>query len=364
MKKRLLHIVLYLPYGGLEKIVYDFSRNLNTKDYEVHVAALEKGGPVGDLLKQEGIPVHVLGKRPGKFDIRLLIKLISLIKKFKIQVIHSHSGCIMYAALAGRLAGVEKIIHTEHGRYLPDRIGKILEDRIFSRLINKYICVSNELKIYMASTVKVQSNKLTTIINGIDTTRFFKYQRDDILKLRQEYKIPPGIVVLGTICRLIPEKNVGFLVEWMQMNVHSYDNMQIVIVGDGPQLTNLVNKAEELPKGCVRFLGARENIPDLLNLFDIFALPSTTEGTSLTILEAMSTQLPVIISDVGGNKDIVTHEVTGFLFECNNMIAFEECVKKILLNPDLGKQMGSRAQALIQQKYSLKSMLRNYCTYY
>jgi len=360
MKKKLLHIVLCLGYGGLEKIVYDFSRELNIKDYEVHVVALEKGGPIGDQLRQEGIPVYVLGKRPGKFDVRLLIKLVKLIKKLNIQIIHSHSGCIMYAALAGKLADVPTIVHTEHGRYLPDTIGRIWEDRIFSRLINKYVCVSQELEEYMRSVVRVPPDRLVTILNGIDTAHYYRYNRHHILKLRDEYNIPLNDVVLGTVSRLTAMKNVGFLIDWMKDNIVSHQDLRLVIVGDGNQYTKLVESAKELPTGRVQFLGVRDDIPDVLNLFDIFVLPSTTEGTSLTILEAMSTQLSVIASDVGGNKNIIDHGETGFLFECNNKDAFTKCVNKLISDSVVRKKIGLGAWASVKQKYSFETMLKSY----
>lgn len=364
MKRKLLHIVLYLPYGGLEKIVYDFSKELVVRDYEVHVAALEKGGAIGDLLQQNGIPVHILGKRPGKFDFRLLINLIRLINKLKIQAIHSHSSCIMYAALAGRLAGVKVIVHTEHGRYLPDSIGRIWEDRIFSRMLSKYVCVSKELEKYLLTVVKAPSKKLMTIINGVNTSMYRQYSSKERLKLRAENNISHEAIVLGTICRLIPPKNVQFLIDWMKRNSNTYENLVLLIVGDGPLFAKLSESAKGLPKGQVRLLGARGDIPNLLNIFDIFTLPSRTEGTSLTILEAMSTQLPVIASDVGGNIDIIDHGKTGYLFECDNLDAFGACLHKVICDSMAAKKMGICARDSVEQRFSFITMINKYCDLY
>jgi len=364
MGKRLLHITLGLDYGGLEKIVYDFSRELNKKGYEVYVVALEKGGTLCEQLRQDGIPVSVLSRRPGKIDLKLLVRLVKLIKKLKIDIIHSHSGSIMYAALAGRIAGVNRIIHTEHGRYLPDSIGRIWEDRVFSRFISKYVCVSHELEQYMLTVIKVPIKKLVTIINGINTSRFYRYGEDEIRMLRQKYNIHPGQILIGTVCRIVYQKNLWFLVDWMKENTNSNHNLRAFIVGDGPQYAELVECAQDLPTGTIQFLGARADISDLLNIFDIFVLPSTTEGTSLTILEAMATQLPVIVSNVGGNKDIIDHGETGFLFEVNNMNSFGKCINELLSDPVLRDNMGLRARALVEQKYGIESMLRSYCELY
>lgn len=363
MKKKLLHIVLWLDYGGLEKIVYDFSNSLRN-NYEVYVVALEKGGRVAMQLQQKGIPVQVLGKRPGKFDVRLLIKLTKLIKKLQVQVIHSHSGCIMYAALAGKLAGVRIIVHTEHGRYLPDRIGKIWEDRIFSRLITKYVCVSRDLKEYMHSVIKVPHKKLITIMNGVNTSIYHRYSKEEALKLRTKHNIAHDAIVLGVVCRLIRPKNVGFLIDWMKHNHNVYKKLFLIVVGDGPRLEELTEKAGDIPGERIKFLGAKRDIADLLNIIDIFTLPSKTEGTSLTILEAMSTQLPVIVSDVGGNKDIIVHGQTGYLFESNQKEAFEKCLKQIISDPILAEVIGRRARHSVKQNYNLETVMKEYCNLY
>jgi len=362
--KKLLHIVLYLPYGGLEKIVYDFSVALNGKGYEVHVVALQAGGPMQDKLEQAGIPVDVLGKRPGKIDFKLLVKLVKLIKKYDIDVIHSHSGCIMYAALAGRLAGVKKIIHTEHGKYFPEPKSRILEDRIFSYLITKYVCVSKELEEYVANTTKIPKRKIKTVINGIDTSKFFKYSTEQRRQLRQKNNVELDAVVLGTVCRLIPPKNVFFLISWLNHHYTVYGNLILMVVGDGPQYAMLKKKADVIPEDRIRFLGEREDIPDLMNVFDIFTLVSISEGTSLTILEAMASQLPVVVSNVGGSGNLVDQLKNGYLFEANDTKGFSRDIRELLDNPKSATEKGCRARKDVLEKFSLISMLNSYCLLY
>lgn len=364
VRKRLLHITLSLHYGGLEKIVFDFSRKLNPKCYKVHVAALDRAGAICDLLKQNGMTVVVLDRKPGKIDLRLLKRLTKLIKHLRIDIVHSHSGCLMYGALAGRFAGVDKIIHTEHGRYLPDSLGTIWEDRIFSRFITKYICVSKDLEEYILSKIRVPRQKLATIVNGIDTSRYYKYGKDEIFRLRQNYNISPDDVVLGTVCRLVSPKNIEFLIHWMKLNRIIHKNLKLIIVGDGPSYKELVMSAESLPTGCVRFLGERGNIPDMMNIFDIFVLPSATEGTSLTILEAMSTQTPAVVSDVGGNRHIISHGETGYLFELNNADSFSNFIQKLALSRQLRQKIGRFARRAIMENFSLEKMVRSYCEQY
>ncbi len=356
----LLHIVHYLPYGGLEKLVYDLSTALNGRGYVVRVAALAQGGPMQAKLEQAGIPVHLFGKRPGKMDIILLRNLVKFIKRHDINIIHSHSGCLMYASLAGRMAGVKKILHTEHGKYFPETRGAIWEDRIFSRLITRFICVSDELEHYITTTTKVAKNKVETIINGIDTTAFYRYPAAARERLRVENGISPQSFVIGTVCRLIREKNVDFLINWIGRYGERYGDIVLVVVGDGPLSDEWRALAGSVGRGRVVFLGQRWDVADLLNMFDVFALVSTTEGTSLTILEAMATELPVIVSDVGGNSHIVHHGRTGYLFPVNDQQQFDTCLRTVVDDPVQAGKIGSRARAVVQREYSLDIVLKRY----
>jgi sugar transferase (PEP-CTERM/EpsH1 system associated) len=355
----LLHMALWLDYGGLENVIHTFSHAFRAKDFEVKIVALEKDGRIFDRLRQEDFPVRLIGRRPGKFDTRLLRQLVRFLREERIDIIHSHSGCIMYAALAGKLAGVRRIVHTEHGRYLPDTTGRIWEDRVFSRFIDSYVCVSEDLEHYMESVIKVPVAKLATIINGVDTVRFRKYDEEKRSALRRQHDYSPDEIVVGTVCRLIPEKNVEFLLNWIQSRREDGKKCRLAIIGDGPCLPRLQEVAAAKPKG-IQFLGMRPDVADWMNVFDIFVLPSLTEGTSLTIMEAMASDLPVVVSDVGGNKEIVSHERTGFLYPVNGMEVFSLLMDRLAASREMRHSIGARARQDMEARFSLNAVLAQY----
>ncbi|MDA8163951.1 MAG: glycosyltransferase [Desulfobacteraceae bacterium] len=355
----LLHMALWLDYGGLENIIHTFSHVLRAKGYQVKIVALERDGRTFDRLRQDGFPVRLLGRRPGKFDPRLLARLVRFLREERIEVIHSHSGCIMYAALAGKLAGVRRIVHTEHGRYLPDSRGRIWEDRIFSRLIDSYVCVSADLERYMRGIIRVPASKLATIINGVDTRRYRSYGEDGRAALRRQHGYGPDEVVVGTVCRLIPKKNVEFLLDWLLSRREDGRRYRLAVIGDGPSLPRLQKMAAARPE-AIRLLGMRSDVADWMNVFDVFALPSLTEGTSLTIMEAMASELPVVVSEVGGNKEIVTHERTGFLYPVNDMAAYSGLVDRLAASPGLRRELGARARQDMEARFSMNAVLGRY----
>lgn len=357
--RTLLHMALWLDYGGLENIIHTFSHAFRTNGYEVKIAALERAGRTFERLRQEDFSVSLLGRRRGKFDPRLLRRLVRYLREERVDVIHSHSGCLMYAAMAGKLAGVRRIVHTEHGRYLPDSRGRIWEDRLFSRLTDSYVCVSTDLEHYMRSVVRVPAAKLATIINGVDTDRFCSYGEERRNALRRQHGYSPDEVVVGTVCRLIPKKNVEFLLQWMLSRRGEGRRYRLAVIGDGPCLPRLQEMAAAWPEG-IRLLGMRPDVADWMNVFDVFALPSLTEGTSLTIMEAMASGLPVVVSDVGGNGEIVSHERTGFLYPVAEMETYCHLMDRLAFSRDLRQAVGARARQEMEARFSLQAVMGQY----
>ena len=170
MVQNILHIVLSMGYGGLEKFVYNFIRNLDPNQFKISLCCLDRGGPVLDLIKTKiDIKTYILDRKPGKLDIHTLATLSQIVRKENIDVIHAHSGTFLYAAIAGKMGKARKTIYSDHGRLKPDRIGARIEDSVFSYITSQYVSVSPELTAYLKKTMWVRRNKIRTIVNGIDT---------------------------------------------------------------------------------------------------------------------------------------------------------------------------------------------------
>lgn len=366
MKTNLLQITLSMDRGGLERLVYDIimHNEFSEEAFNIHLCCLDRGGVFYDRLTARNVSTSILQRKPVKIDLPLLRKLILYINNHRIEVVHSHSGCIFYAALAGRFGGARNIIHTEHGRYLPDSMTEILEDRICSHLIHHYVCVSEQLAKYMIETAKVRRDKIRVIMNGIDTDTFEPYERSKRRELRTKFGFDDNSIVLGTVCRLQPIKNVDFLIDWGKIYLPQFPNLTIMIVGDGTELAKLKRKREAIERGNVIFTGARDDIPDILNVFDIFVLPSYNEGTSLTILEAMSCELPVIVSDVGGNSTIVKDKVSGYLFPVNDYSVFQEKLKFLVCQQTLRRRLGREGRRYVTKYFNEHRMVEQYYDLY
>ncbi len=359
-KIKILYLVLEMDLGGLQRIVNLLIREINKDYFTPYLCCLDRGGLFHEQLQSELLNTYILHRKPGPFDIRLLLNLYKLLKVNKIDIIHSQNGCSIYSALAGRLAGVKGIVHTDHGRLLPDKRSAILEDRISSRFFNHFVAVSEQLNDYLASVVKINKNKLRTIINGVDSDTFKPLPPAERLRLRRALDIGDNEKIIGTVCRLDPIKNLEFLIRSIKTISEAQTECKLLIVGDGPARERLMSYARALGiESKIMFFGTRQNIDELLNTFDLYACTSLSEGTSMTILEAMSCGLPIVASDVGGNSGLVD-ESNGALFTPNDMNAFIENIKRIITNLPLSKQLGQTSRAKVESHFGFDRVVTQY----
>ena len=213
-------------------------------------------------------------------------------------------------------------------RLVPDRKGAIWEDRLSSIILDKYISVSEELTEYLASEIKINRKKLQTIVNGVDTQRFSPVDNTKIEMMKDGLSLGKADKIIGTVCRLDPIKNLDFLLECFPSILSSIPNCKIIIVGDGPSKGHLIKRAQELGlNNRVIFLGQRNDIENVMPVIDIYVSTSLSEGTSMTILEAMSCCIPIVASAVGGNTKLVDSS-NGHLFPLNDADKFSKGIIK------------------------------------
>jgi glycosyltransferase involved in cell wall biosynthesis len=131
-----------------------------------------------------------------------------------------------------------------------------------------------------------------------------------------------------------------------------------LLVGDGPERAALQRKARELQiSDRVTFVGFRRDIPELLRHMDVFVLPSRIEGASLAVLEAMAAARPVVVSDVGGNSELVIHGVNGYLFPLEDPLLMAQHIALLVANPRLRKKMGIEGRNHVEREFTLDKMV-------
>jgi glycosyltransferase involved in cell wall biosynthesis len=263
-------------------------------------------------------------------------------------------GCL--AALLGRIP----IITTVHGKaYYGDKWRRRLAYRCVARSSFRMVAVSEDIRRFLVQEVGVRPDRVSTIYNGIDVKAYYPSERG--ATVRGELGIAPAAPVIGMVGSLYPVKGHTYLLQAAVRVVKAFPLAVFLIVGRGGLLDQLREQAQQLGIGAhVRFLGFSEDIPPLLQAMDIFALPSLSEGLSLSLLEAMAAGKPAVATAVGGNPEVVLHEETGFLVPSQDVEALACRIISLLKDQAMAHQFGVHGQRRALETFSVEHMVNAY----
>jgi len=362
-KISIAQVVLSLEIGGMETVIANIARNIDQDVFRLIVICLKKIGSIGHELQEEGFKVIQIKRMAKKISFLYPKRLVDTLRHEKVDIVHSHSGCWHKAAIAGKYSRVKGIIYTEHGRLVPDNNSVIMLDRIVSRLTDYIVPVSLDLSEYLKEVVRLNHGKIHRIENGIDTSKF--YPREKNKELMEELRISEDVFIIGNIARLAPVKDHVTLIKAFDIARKTYPNMRLVIVGDGPEKSNLEALINELNLSeNVMLLGFRRDIREMFSIVDMFVLSSISEGTSITILEAMAAGKPVIATNVGGTPNLVEDGKTGFLVSPSEPVLLGRKIIELINNKEIAKQMGLKARKVVQTNFSVERMTKKYVSLY
>jgi glycosyltransferase involved in cell wall biosynthesis len=356
------HVLSSLRIGGQERMALDLASGQVESRHEVMVVSLAPppDGPLADSFRKRNVKVHRVEKRPG-VDPSLPLRLAALFRRERAAVVHTHNRMpLIYAALAGKLAGAA-VVHTRHG---PGR-GTGREQwlrRGAGVLLDAYVAVSPELGELAKTLRDCAPAKLRVIENGIDLAAFggAAGQRAAV---REALGIPPSAWVVGSVGRLAVEKDYPLLVRASAPLLS--ETGRLVIVGDGaeaPAIRSEVSARQVAP--YVALPGARDDVPRLLAAMDVFALSSRMEGLPLCVLEAMAAGLPVVVPAVGGLPGLVKDGVTGFLVPPGDEERLRARLSALRADPALARAVGARGQQYVRERHSREAMVRRYLELY
>lgn len=358
---RILHFVESLQVGGLEKVVVDLVTEQHERGNICMVACLFEAGPFADILDEHGIQIEILGKEPG-LDIRSIRKLSSLIKDHKPQVVHTHNPtCNYYAALTlATTMHSTRLINSRHG------IGDHpLKSRILYGL--SLLRTSWAVGVSRLSTEKIKkeypfsASKMLTIRNGIVISKFQEASNGSRARMRLELGLMPDALLIAIVARLNPVKNHELLLHAFLPVARQKPDSYLIIIGDGKLRSALEDQTRNLGlEKQVLFLGDRRDIPALLSGMDLFVLSSTHEGYSISLLEACASGLPIIATDVGGNAEIVTQGINGYLVESGNTNALSTALIRALEDKDNLRKMGHFSRLWAEEYGSIGAMADEY----
>ena len=358
-----LHI---MQVAGAEVLVDETIRRLGSNISPV-VFCLDKVGVLGERLQAEGVPVSAYGRKPG-LDFSVSRRMAADIRAHRIQVIHAHQYTpFFYSAIAGRVSGTRPhLIFTEHGRHYPDVVSasrRWINRLVLDRLADDVNAVCEFSARSLAEKDGFRADRIHVIPNGIDAPKYASVTDRPALKAR--LGLDPERRYVTCVARFHPVKDHRTLIAAFARVAGQVDDVDLVLAGDGELRLAIEAQVRELGLGeRVRLLGVRRDVADLLRASDVFALTSVSEAASITLLEAMGAGLPVVVTAVGGNPELVRNGTDGLLTPRGDAGAAADALRRILSDGAFAQALGDSGRVRVRDTFSLDRTVAEYHTLY
>lgn len=360
-KIKILQIAHDLSFGGLQRVVVDICANIDKSIFDISVCCLRYLGEFTGELKSNGIKVFIVPpKANGKTDYFSFLKLYKILRREQVNILHTHNTQpFVDGTIAGKMAGIPTIIHTDHTRYFPDKRRYMFAEWFLSHFATKIVAVSNHVKQNLINYEKINPQKITVILNGIDGNKY-NLNRDVITK-KKALGIESCSPILGFGVRLAYQKGITYLLKAMPHVIKRFPGALLLIAGDGELREDLENEANSLGiSQNVRFLGPRLDMQDIISLLDIYVLPSLWEGLPLVILEAMAARKPIVATAVGGTPEAIIDGESGLLVPSKDPSALACAILRILNDPALSAYLSENAFKRFQEHFTIEKMVGHY----
>ena len=347
MKRKInvLYLLTAFIIGGAEKVVARTVRKLDRAKYNITVAALTVGsGRLIDELKSADVQIINLDMR-FKYDIRILGKLYSLLKKERIDLIYAYMlHPILLGTIIGKVLRIPIILHSLRNIPQAENPLRLKLYRLVSRYSDMTTTVSEAVRLQYQN---ISKSRLFTIHNGINVHQY-TCKRNLLTNSK---------VVIGCTGSLRKKNGHIYLIEAASI----LDNRKLCyrFVGSGEEETKLKELVKQKHlENCIQFTGYRSDIPQQLSMLDIYVQPSLYEGLPNSVLEAMASGLAIIATNVGGTSEAIIDGKTGFLVPPRDAKAIAEKITYLIEHPNVARRIGCNAKAYVKEKFSIEGMVR------
>jgi sugar transferase (PEP-CTERM/EpsH1 system associated) len=361
---RIMHVVDNMGKGGLENGLVNLIERMDPNRFEHTVYALRHLGANADRLPKDRVKVICLSKKDTDSRVQVLA-LARGIRELKPDIVHSRNWAAVEAVIAGKWVGSSALVHSEHGLDSDTVVREPRRRSYFRRLAfelaDRVLSVSGQLRDLHAERTGFPAHRITVIHNGVDRGRFFPDPAGRA-RAREELGLSDAEFCIGCVGNLSPVKDYTTLLEAVAEIAKLCLDWRLVIIGEGPERSKMERLVNAHPqwKNRVSLLGLNHRVPELLNAMDVYVSSSLFEGISNSLLEAMATGLPVAVTAIGGNPEVVVDGESGLLFPTSNVRRLAERLLALRASRDLRMQLGQRALQRVREQFSLDVMVRKY----
>ena len=360
------HVMYRFDVGGLENGIVNLINHMPHEAYRHAIISLTEITDFRKRIMRDDVEFIALNKPPGH-ALWIYPQLYKLFRELRPAIVHSRNLGALEVVVPAWAAGVPVRIHGEHGRDVGDLDGSRKKyqwvRRIYQPFVTHFIALSRDLEHYLTDKIGIRPAKVSQIYNGVDAARFHP------AGLRQPMEgcpfSDPAFWIIGTVGRMQTVKDQTTLarafIRALEIAPELKDCLRLIMIGDGPlkaQSQSLLEKAGLRERAWLP--GERNDVAEILRGLDGFVLPSLAEGVSNTILEAMASGLPVIATDVGGNRELIDAGTTGELVPVSDVEAMANRIVEYVCNRERAQRAGQAGRVAVEQKYSLTAMVEQY----
>jgi len=355
---RLLNVLTSFQIGGTERQVVNLALGFDRSRFDLHLACLRNKGELLEEIEPLPIPrpVFDIGRLYGPRTLWQAIRLALYIRRNRIQIAHTYGFYPnVFAVPAARIAGASIVVASIRDR------GDILTAA--QRRIQQWACRLADCVLVNAESIRdtlieqgYRPDNIVVIRNGIVMSRFGK--REKGTALRRDLGVPPSAPLVFVFSRLNRMKGVEYFLDAAALLAPRFPEVRFLIVGDGAARKELEARAGTLGLAeRLIFTGFRKDVPDLLPEAAVSVLPSLSEGLSNSLLESMASGVPVVAARVGGNPEIVEHDVSGLLVPERDSAALAGAIGRLLQDPRLATRLGEAGRGRVAELFSMERSL-------
>ena len=351
-----------LAAGGTERQLFQTIDALSGSEFQVELAVLR--GSFGS--ESAGCPVHNLNfpRKLASLDgLRALIRLRNWLRFRRFKIVHTFfTDANLVGPIAAKLAGVTAIVGGRRNlnHWMSPRFARF--QRISNMFVDVLLANSEMVKEAVYRTEGIRASKIEVIYNAIDIGRFQRNLQSRV-RLRQEFGFADDHVVIGNVANLRVIKGVPDFLEAAAIVAGTNPNCRFIQVGEGELRQTIETRIDELGlQNTFHLLGRRNDVPDLLSAFDIGVLTSHAEGFSNSILEYMAAELPVVVTDVGGNREALGE--TGIIVASRDVGAISSALQRLASDPELRQTMGTLVSQRVRELFAADTIRERWLYFY
>jgi glycosyltransferase involved in cell wall biosynthesis len=357
---RVAYFIDHLHTGGAQKHLVELLRALDRRRFSASVWTERAGGELAGEVERMGIRVRSLDVQRSLTEVRSLVRLVQVARVLRREGVHIVHGYLYAGNIVGAVAGLlakvpVRIVSKRSLDSYPSK-AKLLACRLGNRLADRVTVNARAVGQFVAKEEGCAPGKMVLIPNGVDFSRFQEHGNEG----KEALGLSPRDRVVGTVGRLTWKKDPDCLLSAAHMILQEEPDTRFLIVGDGPLRPHVEKRAEELGihARCL-FTGTVSDVLPLLRACDVFVLSSVIEGAPNALLEALACGKPAVVTDAGGNGEVVRDGQTGFVVPRNDPQRLAEATVRLLRDPDLAVRMGEAAMKDMEERFSLSRMVRS-----